>query len=74
VAFRSTFTVTGGYRKTGTSFLDRVTAVTGRIFTEGGRNLILDFLHKKTAKNCENHQSSKNKYRFDFYDLKGTQA
>jgi hypothetical protein len=44
-----------------TSFLE---SVTGRIstivfdFIEPSSNFILDFLHKKTAKNLENHQRS----------------
>jgi hypothetical protein len=29
------------------------------------RNFKLDFLYKKTAKNCENHQRSFKKYCFD---------
>ncbi len=34
-------------------------------FIEASRNFILHFLHKKTAKNCENHQRSLKKYCFD---------
>jgi hypothetical protein len=47
----------------GTSFLKRVT---GRIlqlvndFKEASRKCVLDFLHEKAAKNCENHQRSYN--------------
>ncbi len=48
----------------GTSFLNRVTgrflqSVTDHM--EASRNFILDILHKKTAKRCENNQCS---YRF----------
>ncbi len=58
-AIGMTFRVAGNYRKAGKApwILD-----TGRIFTiskyfiEVSRNFILDFLHKKTAKNGENHQ------------------
>jgi hypothetical protein len=35
-------------------------------FIEASRNLILDFLYKKTAKNCENHQRSFRKVLFGF--------
>jgi hypothetical protein len=35
-------------------------------FTEASRNFNLGFLHKKTAKICENHQRSFKKYCFDF--------
>jgi hypothetical protein len=61
VAFGTPFSVTGGFRKAGTSLLERVT---GGIFTisnlqivsdfiEACRNFILDFLHKKRAKNVK---------------------
>jgi hypothetical protein len=64
----TTFRVTGGYRKTGTISLKRVTE---RFFTisdliEANRNFILEFLHKKKVKNCENHKFSLKKYCFDF--------
>jgi hypothetical protein len=54
-ALGTTFRVTRGFRKAGTSPLKRVN---GRIFTisklfhRACRNFILDFLHKKTAKKC----------------------
>jgi hypothetical protein len=58
-AFGTTFRVTGGYRKAGTSFMKRVT---GRIFTKVlkriNQKLYLDFLHKEAAKNCKNYQRS----------------
>jgi hypothetical protein len=63
------FRITGGFRKAGTSPLKRVT---GRMFTivsdfiEACRNFFLNFLYKKTAKNCESHQRSIKKYCFDF--------
>jgi hypothetical protein len=47
------------------AFLKRVT---GRSFTvskdltEISRNSVLDFLHKKIGKNCENHQRSYKQY------------
>jgi hypothetical protein len=67
----TTFRDTSGYQKAGTSSLKRVT---GRIFTitivsdfiEASRNFILDFLHKKTAKNCENQMRPFKKNYFDF--------
>jgi hypothetical protein len=53
--------------------LSSLKRVTERIFTiskcafiEATRNFIMDFLHKKTAINCENHKSSFKKYCFDF--------
>jgi hypothetical protein len=56
--------VTAVYLKAGSSSLKRGT---GKIFKfselvsdykESSRNLIFNFLHKKAAKYCENHQSS----------------
>jgi hypothetical protein len=38
-------------------------------FIDASRNFILKFLHKKTAKNCENHQRSLKFTVLNFYDL-----
>ncbi len=35
-------------------------------FIEASRNFILNFLHKKTTENCENHKRSFKKYCFEF--------
>jgi hypothetical protein len=58
-AFGTTFRVTGGYRKAETSFLNRVPEGFLQLvcdFIEASRNIIIDLLHKKRAKNSENHQ------------------
>jgi hypothetical protein len=59
MAFRTTFIVTSGYLKTGTSFLKRVTGSIFRKllsdFIKASRNFILNFLHNKEAKYSENH-------------------
>jgi hypothetical protein len=47
--FGTTFRNTGSYQKAGTSALKRVTLLEGK----ASRNFYLDFLHKKTTKNCE---------------------
>jgi hypothetical protein len=54
-AFKITFRVTGGYRKAGTSLLERIT---GSIFTqsnfiEESINIVLDFFHKRQTKIME---------------------
>ncbi len=62
----------GSYQKSGTSSLKRVTERNFPIckwFLEASRNFILDFLHKKTTENCENHKRSFKKYCFEIYDL-----
>jgi hypothetical protein len=38
----------------------------GSDFKAASRNFILDFLHKKFAKNCDNHLRSFKKFSFDF--------
>ena len=48
------------------SSLKRVTGRKVSNFIEASRNFILDFLYKKTTKNCENHKSSFEKYCFNF--------
>ncbi len=40
-----------------------------KFLIESTRHFILDFLHKKTAKSCKNHQRSNKKYCFDVPDL-----
>ena len=60
---------TGGYQKAGTNSLNRVTGRNSQLvsdFIEASRNFDLDFLHKKTTKNYENHQRSFKKYCFDY--------
>jgi hypothetical protein len=62
---------TGGYQKSGTSSMKRVTVLEGisqivSEFIEASRNLDLDFLHKETYKNYENHQRSIKKKLFRF--------
>jgi hypothetical protein len=47
--FGTTFRNTGSYKKAGTSALKRVTLLEGK----ASRNFYLDFLDKKTTKNCE---------------------
>jgi hypothetical protein len=71
VAYGTTFRVPGGYQKDGiTSSLKRVNmegfSQLVSDFIEVSRNFIFEFLHKKTAKNCENNQRSFTKYYFDF--------
>jgi hypothetical protein len=68
--YGTVFRDTGGYQKAGTSSLKRVT---GRNFTiglvidfiEAIRNINLDFLRKKTIKNCECRKRSYIKNCFD---------
>jgi hypothetical protein len=58
-AFGTTFRVTGGNLKSGTSFLKRVTGMISEIvsnFNEASININFSFLHKKGAKYCKNHQ------------------
>jgi hypothetical protein len=72
-AFRTTFRVTGIYRKARTEqALKRVLegfSVLVSDFTEVSRIFFLEFLHKKTFKSCENHQRSFNKYCFACFFL-----
>jgi hypothetical protein len=65
-AFGTTLRVSGVYQKAGTSSLKRVTGVIFTIsdFIEASRNFMLDFLHKKTANICKNHQRSFQKVLF----------
>ncbi len=71
MAFWTTVKVTDRNQKSRKSYLK---AVTGRIFIitvastliKVSRNIFLDFLHKKSAINCENHQRSFKKYCFHF--------
>jgi hypothetical protein len=66
---RTTFRVTGGYKKAGTSspkgLLEGFSQLVSN-FTDASTNFFLDFLHKKTAKNSENHKRSFKKIFFDF--------
>jgi hypothetical protein len=38
----------------------------GSDFIEASMNIILNFLHRKTSKNCDNYKSSFKKYFFEF--------
>jgi len=60
-AFGTTFRVAGCYRKAGKRIQQLVSD-----FVEASRKFILDFLHKMTPKNFENHQHTFEKYYFDF--------
>jgi hypothetical protein len=67
--FGTTFKGTGGYQKAGTNSMKRLLegiSQLGSDFIEASRNFILDFLHKKTTENCENHNRSFKKYCFEF--------
>jgi hypothetical protein len=69
LAFGKIFKITGGYWKSGTSFLKRELLegfsqlVSG--FIERNKNFILDFINKKQPKILRN---SFKKYCLDFYD------
>ncbi len=70
--FGTTFKGPGGYLKPGTSSLKRVTGRISQLvsdFIEASRNFILDFLHKKTTENCENHKWSFNKYSVSDFSI-----
>ncbi len=71
--FGTTFGVKGSYRKAETSFLKRVTRrifIISKWFHRSKQKRIMDVFHKKTVKNCENHQRSHKKYCFGFYRTK----
>jgi len=60
-AYGTTFTVTGGYQKVGTSFLKRAnmegfSQLVSDII-EVSRNFIFEFLHKTTAKNVKTNST-----------------
>ncbi len=74
-ALGKAFRDTGGFRKDGTSSLKRVT---GGIFTicnwfhRSKQKFYFDFLLRKTAKNCENHQRSFKSTVLIFWTFKKT--